>query len=575
MRWKTVVPIVTALCTLVASPARSQTWTSTDVGDVGVPGSATQSNGTWTVQGSGADIWGTSDEFHFLRQTASGSGYVVVRVDDLQNTNAFAKAGTMVRASVDANAATVILDVKPDGGLEFMARTSAGAQMTAVGGGTVSLPIWLRLSWTGHDINGWISSDGQNWNAYGRASVELPSSPDVGVAVTSHDRNQLNTVHFDSLALAAQAVPGWSSTDVGNVVEAGGASEQQGGWTVSGSGGDIWGTADAFHFLYRPMRGSKHLVARIDDLQNTYPFAKAGVMLRAGLDAGAATAILDVKPGGGVEFMARATDGADMAFLGGGSVSLPAWLQLDWSAPGGGAPAAVTASVSQDKVNWTPVGSTASVTVPEIYDAGVAVTSHDTSRLNTAHLHGLSLLTSGMWSDEIGNTGLVGNAADDITQPSFPLIMEGAGADIWGTADAFEFYHWGVNTQFGGFSIRVDLHAAQSFAKAGLMLRDGLDPGAATVILDAKPDGGIEFMARPCAGCEMTYLNGTSLTLPVYLTLFRNGSTISARVSSDDFRTTVDLGSTDVTMTSPIPGYAVTSHNPADIAVGVFDDPPR
>jgi hypothetical protein len=32
-------------------------WTSTDVGSVGIAGSATQSNGSWTVQGSGADIW--------------------------------------------------------------------------------------------------------------------------------------------------------------------------------------------------------------------------------------------------------------------------------------------------------------------------------------------------------------------------------------------------------------------------------------------------------------------------------------------------------------------------------------
>lgn len=58
---------------------------------------ATDSSGVWTVQGSGADIWGTADSFQFVHQTMTDNGRVEARVSDLQNTNPLAKVGVMVR----------------------------------------------------------------------------------------------------------------------------------------------------------------------------------------------------------------------------------------------------------------------------------------------------------------------------------------------------------------------------------------------------------------------------------------------------------------------------------------------
>ncbi|MEJ7654384.1 MAG: hypothetical protein WKH64_14185 [Chloroflexia bacterium] len=56
----------------VISQARTQ-WANQDIGVVGSSGSASHSNGTFTVNASGADIWGTSDSFHFLYQPLSGN----------------------------------------------------------------------------------------------------------------------------------------------------------------------------------------------------------------------------------------------------------------------------------------------------------------------------------------------------------------------------------------------------------------------------------------------------------------------------------------------------------------------
>jgi hypothetical protein len=166
----------------------------------------------------------------------------------------------------------------------------------------------------------------------------------------------------------------------------------------------------------------------------------------------------------------------------------------------------------------------------------------------------------------------------DLGQCCSRLIVEGAGSDIWGTADSFEFVHGSPDAagNVHAISSRVaTFHAGHPFAKAGLMYRDTLGSDAAQVIVDVKPDGGVEFMARLCTGCETTYLGGTTLALPVWLTLVRNGSTFEASASSDDFRTRTSLGTVEVPMAAPIVGYAATSHHPGSNATAVFDDPPR
>ncbi|UCF17859.1 MAG: LamG domain-containing protein, partial [Phycisphaerales bacterium] len=59
--------------------------------------------GTFTMTGSGADIWGTSDEFHFAYKTLTGPGTIVARVNSIQNTHNWAKAGVMIRETLDAD----------------------------------------------------------------------------------------------------------------------------------------------------------------------------------------------------------------------------------------------------------------------------------------------------------------------------------------------------------------------------------------------------------------------------------------------------------------------------------------
>ena len=76
-------------------------WSDTDVGSVGVAGATTYNGGTFAVVGSGSDIWGTADAFHYAYKPLTGDGVVVARVATVQNTNAWTKAGVMIRETLD------------------------------------------------------------------------------------------------------------------------------------------------------------------------------------------------------------------------------------------------------------------------------------------------------------------------------------------------------------------------------------------------------------------------------------------------------------------------------------------
>ena len=189
----------------------------------------------------------------------------------------------------------------------------------------------------------------------------------------------------------ASAEPLWSSADVGAVGTPGSwnfAVNFLTTFAVDGAGADIWGTADAFRFAFRPVIDDSQIVARVVSQTSTHPFAKAGVMLRAGVDPGSPGAILDVKPDGGLEFMVRLASGADMMFVAGSPAMVPMpWLKLERAA------GQLTAFQSVDGRNWVAIGSFDAGLLPRDLFAGLAVTSHDTAILNHAVFDGV-LVTS-------------------------------------------------------------------------------------------------------------------------------------------------------------------------------------
>jgi hypothetical protein len=405
-------------------------WKSSDVGAVGLSGSAFPCDDAIGVYGSGADIWGNADAFQFVSLPIAADGEISAQLTSaVQNTasgatSSYAKAGLMIRQSLDPGSPQVILDVRPGGGIEFMTRSVAGGPTTFVAGGSTLFPVWLRLTRRGGAVTGYTSSNGVSWSAVG--STNAPTGDALaGFAVTSHDTAARDSASFAHAALWRLPV-GWSQQDVGAVGPAGSGTVTDDVFTVTGAGSDIWGSSDAFDAVTQPVGGNATIVARVVDETNTHMFAKAGITIGV-LMPDAARVILDTRPDGNIEFMARLADGGAMSFLGGASTTLPVWLRLVRAGD------QFTASISPDGAGWTTIG-TVNVVMPAPVRGGLAVTSHDTSKLSTATFDHVAVTGSSSSTTTGGSPSAGTNLLRD---PGFELDTPPAFSTPGWVADAF------------------------------------------------------------------------------------------------------------------------------------------
>src|SRR5262249_50742816 len=151
-----------------------------------------------------------------------------------------------------------------------------------------------------------------------------------------------------------------------------------GTYTVTASGSDIGGTADAFHFVYQPFAGDGEIVAHVTAVGNTNPLAKAGVMIRNGVAPDAPYAMVAVTPAGGIVFQRRLSAGGDTDTTTDAGFTAPYWVRLVRSGDD------FTAYRSDDGVTWIQVGNP--VTIPMTGDvfAGLALTAHDDTVINAS-----------------------------------------------------------------------------------------------------------------------------------------------------------------------------------------------
>src|SRR5260221_3574981 len=98
---------------------------------------------------------------------------------------------------------------------------------------------------------------------------------------------------------------GWRNEDIGSVNAGGGASWNAGVLRVESSGTNIAGDSDAFHFVYRRVKGDSEIVTRVLQVQPSAPRAKAGVMMRDDLSADCRNVLLALRPGRGGVFQWR------------------------------------------------------------------------------------------------------------------------------------------------------------------------------------------------------------------------------------------------------------------------------
>lgn len=180
-------------------------WQHADVGGVAIAGDATYSGGVFSVSGSGADIWDAADGFHYVYQTLNGDGEISARVSGVQNTDAWAKAGVMIREDLSAASTHAFMAITPGNGSAFQRRVVAGGFSEHTAGGFVSAPYWVRLVRVGDTFTGYFSATGSGWILVGSADIPMGSSVNVGLAVTAHNNSVINNSSLDNVVVSGGA----------------------------------------------------------------------------------------------------------------------------------------------------------------------------------------------------------------------------------------------------------------------------------------------------------------------------------------------------------------------------------
>jgi hypothetical protein len=173
-------------------------WLDQDIGQVGETGSATYASGTFTVNGSGAGITGTTDGMHFVYQPLSGDATIIARVVSVQGVAGVAIRETLTGSSTEATT------YSNSPYFFFYDRPSTGASLAYLSNAYAALPYWIELVRSGNTISSFSSADGMNWTQMGtNQTLTMAQNVYIGLAVSSGSNSSLATATFDNVSINA------------------------------------------------------------------------------------------------------------------------------------------------------------------------------------------------------------------------------------------------------------------------------------------------------------------------------------------------------------------------------------
>lgn len=234
-----------------------------------------------------------------------------------------------------------------------------------------------------------LATLGANTSSYSDSNVLASTTYRYRVRASnvSGDSATSNEVEASTPSDSNGIPTGWSGQDVGNVQATGALSVSNGIWTVTGSGADIWTTADGFQFAWHRMIGDMRLTAQVTGITNINAWAKAGLMIRESLAAGSRHASVFATAGNGVCFQRRKTTDAASAHTSGPLRAVPVWLRIERIGN------QLTGSSSPDGSTWTVIRRETVSMSSSVY-VGLAVTSHSNGYLCTGTFSNVEVIGS-------------------------------------------------------------------------------------------------------------------------------------------------------------------------------------
>jgi PA14 domain/Concanavalin A-like lectin/glucanases superfamily len=208
-------------------------WTEQSVGELslwfrgraGSVGSFVEAPaGTYTMTATGADIWNQADQFHFAYKTLTGAATIQAKVLSVGNTDPWAKAGVMIRETLDAGSRFAAVYITPGNGCRFQARLDADAAATSDSGvvtteqTAITAPYWVKLQrdFAGN-FTGYYSSNGTTWTpmTWNPQNITMGSNIYIGLALTAHNANATCTAQFSNVTMTGTVGAQWADQDIG------------------------------------------------------------------------------------------------------------------------------------------------------------------------------------------------------------------------------------------------------------------------------------------------------------------------------------------------------------------------
>lgn len=186
-----------------------------DIGTVLHPGTAEydRSRRSYTIAGSGENMWFSADAFHFVWKQVSGDFSLSADVSFVAvGKNPHRKAVLMFRQSLEADSAYADVALHGDGLTSLQYRDERGAATHEIQS-NLSAPQRLRLEKRGNYFYMSLARSGKEFQvAGGSIRVPIVGSYYVGIGVCSHEKEVIEKAVFSSVELKALPVPAGGDT---------------------------------------------------------------------------------------------------------------------------------------------------------------------------------------------------------------------------------------------------------------------------------------------------------------------------------------------------------------------------
>jgi len=174
--------------------------------------------GTYTMTARCGNIADQSDELHFVYKTLSGVGSIVAKVESVTNTSDSAKAGVMIRDTLDPSSKMALAFARPDGDVRFRRRVEDSGDDRTSAAGILGLPSWVKLDRdAAGNFKAFHSADGTAWVPVDDLgdNIQMNATVYIGLALCSNNTEATCEAIFSSVSTTGTVTGQWQSQDIG------------------------------------------------------------------------------------------------------------------------------------------------------------------------------------------------------------------------------------------------------------------------------------------------------------------------------------------------------------------------